>query len=89
MPNSLADHASPIALAAGEGAPKAKPATTKASKPSRRPDAWRVNDALAQLGICRATLYKMVKNGELRLVKLAGRTLVPDSEIRRLVDGGA
>jgi hypothetical protein len=55
--------------------------------PVRRPDAWRVNDALRQLSICRATLYKMVKNGDLRLAKVGGRTVVPDSEIIRLVGG--
>jgi len=50
-----------------------------------RPSAWRVNDALLQLGISRATLYKMAGRGEIRLVKIGGRSLIPDSEIRRLV----
>jgi excisionase family DNA binding protein len=46
-----------------------------------------VNDALLQLGISRATLYKMAGNGEIRLARIGGRTLVPDSEIARLVGG--
>jgi excisionase family DNA binding protein len=50
-----------------------------------RPSAWRVNDALLQLGISRATLYKMAGNGEIRLARIGGRTLVPDAEIKRLV----
>lgn len=50
-----------------------------------RPDAWRVNDALLQLGISRATLYKMAGNGEVRLARIGGRTLVPDAEIKRLI----
>jgi hypothetical protein len=29
----------------------------------------------------------MVKKGDLRVAKVGGRTLVPDSEITRLVDG--
>ncbi len=64
-----------------------KLASPNTSKPasSRRPDAWRVNDALRQLSISRATLYKMVKNGELRLARVGGRTVVPDSEIMRLI----
>jgi excisionase family DNA binding protein len=53
--------------------------------PSGRPDAWRVNDALRQLSVSRATLYKMANNGEIRLARIGGRTLVPDAEIRRLV----
>jgi excisionase family DNA binding protein len=52
-----------------------------------RPSAWRVNDALLQLGISRATLYKMAGNGEIRLAHVGGRTLIPDSEIARLVSG--
>jgi excisionase family DNA binding protein len=51
-----------------------------------RPSAWRVNDALLQLGISRATLYKLVNKGEIRLVRIGGRSLIPDSEIRRLLE---
>ena len=54
--------------------------------PSARPDAWRVNDALRQLSISRATLYKMANSGEIRLARIGGRTLVPDFEIRRLLE---
>jgi len=89
MIKALAEHASPLALAAGEAVPKPEAAKLKASTPSRRPDAWRVNDGLAQLSISRATLYKLAGDGKIRLVKIAGRTLIPDSEIRRLVGEGA
>ena len=68
------------------GAAEAKQRRFKAP-PARRPDAWRVNDALRQLSISRATLYKMIKRGEVTPVYLGGRTLVPDSEIIRLVGG--
>jgi excisionase family DNA binding protein len=46
-----------------------------------------VNDALRQLSVSRATLYKMAKDGEIRLARIGGRTLVPDAEIKRLVGG--
>ena len=36
-------------------------------------------------GISRGTFYSMKKRGEIRLVKLGRRTLVPADEIRRLV----
>jgi excisionase family DNA binding protein len=65
---------------------------TRAHRPlafTVRPSAWRVNDALLQLGISRATLYKMANKGEIRLAHIGGRTLVPDAEIRRLIGGGA
>jgi excisionase family DNA binding protein len=38
-------------------------------------------------GISRGTLYNMRDRGELRLIKLGRRTLVPADEIRRLTDG--
>ena len=63
---------------------------TRAHRPlafTVRPSAWRVNDALLQLGISRATLYKMAGRGEIRLARIGGRTLIPDSEIARLVGG--
>jgi excisionase family DNA binding protein len=46
--------------------------------------AYRINDAAKICGIGRTTIYSMAKKGELTLIKIAGRSLVPDSEIRRL-----
>lgn len=53
-----------------------------------KPRARRINDAVKALGICRATIYVMAKRGELRLVRVGGRTLVPESEIDRLLGEG-
>ena len=83
----LLENSSPIAIEVGSPYPHPKQSRTRKPLPERRPDAWRVNDALLQLGISRATLYKMAGNGEIRLARIGGRTLVPDSEITRLVDG--
>lgn len=46
--------------------------------------AYRVDDACYGLGISRTTFYEMVKSGQLKTIKLGGRTLVPASEINRL-----
>jgi excisionase family DNA binding protein len=46
--------------------------------------AYRVSDACDALGISRTSLYQLVKIGELKLIKIAGRTLVPRSELERL-----
>jgi excisionase family DNA binding protein len=67
----------------------ASPLLESSSPIERRPDAWRVNDALRQLSVSRATLYKRANNGEIRLARIGGRTLVPDAEIKRLVGEGA
>lgn len=53
------------------------------------PQAFRVNSACALLQISRSTLYLLAARGELRLIKVAGRTLVPASEIRRLLGEAA
>jgi excisionase family DNA binding protein len=59
------------------------------SRSTARPDCWRINDAMRQLSISRATLYKLIGSGEIRLVKIGGRSLIPDSEIRRLIGEAA
>ena len=46
--------------------------------------AYRVDEACHALGIGRTSLYELVKSGELKLIKVAGRTLVPRSELERL-----
>ena len=46
--------------------------------------AFPINDACHALGIKRTSLYELAKTGQLKLIKIAGRTLVPRSEIERL-----
>ncbi|HEU0196489.1 MAG TPA: hypothetical protein VFQ88_04630 [Nevskiaceae bacterium] len=45
-----------------------------------------INEARERLGgIGRTLFFKLVNNGRLRVIKLGARTLVPESEIQRLV----
>jgi excisionase family DNA binding protein len=46
--------------------------------------AYSINEACQMLSLGRTSLYEMAKNGELKLIRIAGRTLVPLSEIERL-----
>jgi excisionase family DNA binding protein len=46
--------------------------------------AYRVDEACHALGIGRTSLYELVKTGDLKIIRIAGRTLVPRSEIERL-----
>lgn len=50
--------------------------------------AWPVDEAAYQLGVGRTSVYKLAAEGKLKLIKIAGRTLVPDDEIARLIKGG-
>ncbi len=43
---------------------------------------WRVNDFCRAAGIGRTLFYDEVKRGEIKLIKIGKRTLVPDSEAK-------
>lgn len=49
--------------------------------------ARRVPEACRAIGIGKSTLYKLASEGKVRLVRIAGRTVVPESEIARLAAG--
>jgi hypothetical protein len=49
--------------------------------------AWPILEGARRMGIGRTSVYKLAAEGNLRLIKIAGRTLIPDSEIVRLVEG--
>jgi excisionase family DNA binding protein len=53
-----------------------------------RPAAWRITDGAQQLGISRSSIYKLVARGQIRTITIAGRHVIPDSEIMRLASGG-
>ena len=57
---------------------------TTSMGPSGERFAYRVDEACRALGIGRTSLYALVNAGELQLIKIAGRTLVPRSELERL-----
>ena len=53
------------------------------------PLAHQVKSFCQRVGISRATFYKYVELGKIRVVKIGGRTLVPAEEVTRLLSGGA
>ena len=46
-----------------------------------------VEDAAKVLGICRASAYKAVENGELRSIRIGRRVVVPTDAILELLQG--
>jgi len=60
----------------------------EATKIDITPLAYTVKAACRLLSISRSTLYVLASQGQLRLIKVAGRTLVPAAEIARLIGGG-
>ena len=52
------------------------------------PHARRIPEACRAIGIGKSTLYKLASEGRLTLIRIAGRTVVPESEIVRLASRG-
>jgi excisionase family DNA binding protein len=50
--------------------------------------ALRVNDAVAASGLSRSSLYKLMSEGKLTAVKVAGRRLILVEELHRLLKAG-
>lgn len=53
-----------------------------------RPAAFSPAEAAQQLSISRANLYRLIAEGTIRRVKIGRRTLIPASEIDRLLEVG-
>lgn len=49
--------------------------------------AWSINEGARRAGVGRTTIYKLAAQRKIRLIKILGRTLLPDSEIVRIVEG--
>jgi excisionase family DNA binding protein len=79
------EHASPHELTLG----KRRARQSQATSSLPRPVAWTVNDGARLLNVSRSTVYALARARKLRLIRLAGRTLIPDSEIARLGADGA
>jgi excisionase family DNA binding protein len=52
---------------------------------SNDPFAYRINDACHLLSIGRSSIYNMIRDGQLKPIRIAGRTLIPRTEIDRLL----
>ena len=70
---------------------KAYRAAARRNAPPPLPDAlaYTVPDACRMGGFGRTLLYKLAKEGKLRLLKVAGRTLVCGDSLRALIAGRA
>lgn len=61
----------------------------KTVAPAPMPRARHVNDACKILQISRSHLYAMASKGMIRLVRIGNRTVVPKSEIDRILGEAA
>lgn len=52
-----------------------------------QPLAYSIKDFAALVGVGQTTVFKMVREGELKAAKIRGRTLIPATEATRLIEG--
>jgi excisionase family DNA binding protein len=48
-----------------------------------------IKDATAASGLSLSLLYRLKKQGKLRMVRVGGRTLIPADELERLISEGS
>ena len=53
------------------------------------PLAYRVKDCCTRIGISASTFWKLVQRGDIRVIRIGGRTLVPAPEVERILNGEA
>jgi excisionase family DNA binding protein len=49
------------------------------------PLAWSIDSACHRAGIGRTKIYALIKDGELRPIKIGRRTLIPESELQKFI----
>ncbi len=54
-----------------------------------RPLAYRPKDAATVLGVSRSTIYEMIAEGQIAAKKFGAATVIPHSELERVLDGAA
>ncbi len=54
-----------------------------------QPLVYRINDFCNVIGLSRTSIYELIKDGKLKSVKIAGRTLIPATEAQRLLSEAA
>jgi excisionase family DNA binding protein len=45
-----------------------------------------ITSAAQRLGIGRTLIYQLIDRGDLRAIKIGGRTLIPESELKRFLE---
>lgn len=67
--------------------PKRTETNMESSNIGGTPLANKIPEACRRLGVGRTSLYALVKAGEIHVIKVGSRTLIPESELQRFVEG--
>lgn len=63
--------------------------TTEIPRPPVEPDLLSMVEVSQRLNVSRTTVWRLAKRGDIRTVRIGSRTLVPRTELLRLIGGGA
>jgi len=48
-----------------------------------------INDVIAEIGVCRTTVFRLFKDGSLKTIKIGRRTLVRPDDLRSFIENAA
>ena len=77
-----------IASTSREVPPPLKVAAQPVSRVKDEPLGYRINDASKAAGVGRTSIYKLIAEGKLEVVKVAGRTIIVGASLRALFHAG-
>lgn len=60
--------------------------TTGLPRPPVEPDLLDQAEVARRLNVSRTTIWRLAKRGDIRVVRIGSRTLIPRSELRRIID---
>jgi len=49
------------------------------------PLAHQIPEACRRIGIARTSIYQLIKDGEIKSIKVGARTLIPETELQRFI----
>jgi len=61
--------------------------TAQANRETVERQGYNVRESARIVGVGRTTMHKMIREGRIRPVKIGARTIIPKSEIDRLLNG--
>lgn len=62
--------------------------TTRPPRPPVEPDLLDQAEVAQRLNVSRTTIWRLAKRGDIRTVRIGSRTLVPRTELQRLIAAG-
>jgi excisionase family DNA binding protein len=57
------------------------------NKTALTPLAHQIPEACARVGVGRTMMYQLIKEGQIKPIKVGRRTLIPETELQKLVAG--